>query len=171
MKDTGLLFILRHCETTKSKNIIPEQYKKALYIMNKYIAQIKLKFPKYKIKFTISPIDRCKDTCNLIKESLEQIYNENFEIIIDTELRRWDSNIESRNNSYERALNYSKTFNFEKKTVNIIISHSSMIPRLAFGFIEDTMKFKEYKKNFMNKKLNNNSIIIIKNGFLKKYNL
>ena len=34
----------------------------------------------------------------------------NYEVIIDEKLKRWDVGIESRENSYKRAFDYSKKF-------------------------------------------------------------
>lgn len=166
----NILFILRHCNTTKDQHIIPSEYEQKLKILHAFINKVKQHHKNLKIKFIISPLERCIETCDLIKNFFEKKYKENYEVIIDEKLKRWDVGIESRENSYKRAFDYSKKFTYNNE-ICFIITHSSLIPRMVYGFIEKSMSFKDYEKKYMKKKLDHNSFAIVKNGELKKYNI
>ena len=170
LESNNVIFILRHCNTEKNQNIIPSEYDQKLKILYKIIKKVIKKYPSLEIKFYTSPIKRCIDTCNLITEYLTSKKLIKCKIIIDDDLKRWDKGNEKRENSYERAFEYAKKFSKIQNEMNFYITHSSMIPRLTYGFIKNSMTFKIYKKKYMEEKLKHNSIAIIKNNELKKYN-
>lgn len=136
------IIVIRHGPTTSNQMI---DYNKFIKFISELVLYLKHFFIEKNIDIeellpTIisSPYDRCIDTSKLIKSHLEILTNKNINLKVNDNLRRWDSNLESRKKSKKRGYTYGKFCflkinNKSEHTINIYISHSSIIPYFIRG--------------------------------------
>ena len=163
------IILVRHGETDKKENLIKDLYLKKAKIIANYMTL----FKNYKtIHFICSPIERCIDTADILISEVNNLLNTNYVKTIDEKLRRWDKEIETREDSYNRAIDYSKSIENLKNCLIILTSNSSIIPKLAYGLVKGKYKKKEFKEIIKNKKkLIKGSVCIINIDKSIKYNI
>ena len=141
------IIVMRHGKTDKNENLIKEIYMEKAVIIANYMTL----FKNYNtIHFLCSPVERCIDTMDILIKEVNNLLKTNYVKSIDNELRRWDKKNESRNDSYNRSINYRINIENLSNCLIVLVSNSSIIPRLVYGLVN-----KKYNKTEFNKLINN----------------
>ena len=161
------IIFVRHGKT-KDEKLLKDKFKDIAVSIAKFLSTLR---NNRKIYFVSSPLERCIDSSQMIITELNTLLNTNYKINIDNKLSRWDKETETREQSYNRAIQYKKQIKKIKNPLIVVISHSSMLPKLIYGCVKDNIKKKDFKEIIKNnKKLNHGFISDVNYNKDFKYN-
>ena len=166
------VFFLRHGKT-KDEHLLKDEFIDTAKHIAKLIAKFISLDKKYKnLYFVSSPLERCVETSNMVISELNALLNTDYKNHTDEKLKRWTKEEETREESYERAINYRKQLKKIDSPLIIVISHSSMIPKLVFGAVSKKYNKDEFKEDCIkdNGKLIHGGLSIVKFDKEVKYN-
>lgn len=164
---TKKIIFVRHGKT-KDEKLLKEQFKDYALSIAKYIS---LEKHSKKIHFVSSPLERCVNTAEMIISELNKLLNTNYKNNVDEKLSRWEKEKETREDSYERALKYRKEIKKIHNKLIVVISHSSMLPKLVLGSLKNKFNPDEYKELIKeNNKLKHGYISVVNFDKDLKYN-
>jgi hypothetical protein len=164
------VIVIRHGKTHKEQ-LLKEEFEEKSKNIAKMISNQK---NNKNIIFLSSPLDRCVESANMIIDKVNKLLNTKYKIILDDNLKSWNKNTETREESFERAEKYYKNIKHLDNPLIILISNSSIIPRLVFGLVSKKMSYSEYKNEILkkNKRLIYGATAIIKyQSKVKEYNI
>ena len=167
------IIFLRHGKT-KNEHLIKDEFitiaKNIAKVIVKIITLEKLNENVY---FVSSPLERCIDTANMVLSEVNALLKTNYKNNTDEKLKRWTKEEETREDSYKRAINYRKELKKINSPLIIVISHSSMIPKLVFGSVINKYNNKEFKEECIKDraKLLHGGFSIVKFDKQVKYNI
>lgn len=167
------IIFLRHGKT-KNEHLIKDEFITIAKNIAKVIAKI-ITFEKLNesVYFVSSPLERCVETSEMVISEVNVLLKNNYKNNIDEKLKRWTKEEETREESYERAINYRKELKKMNSRLIIVISHSSMIPKLVLGSVINKYNNKEFKDECIKDraKLVHGGFSIVKFDKQVKYNI
>ena len=140
------IILIRHGKT-KDEKLLTEKFIPIASDIAKFIS---LEKNCDDIYFVSSPLDRCVESIEIIISEVNKLLNTEYKNNTDIKLSRWEKGQESREDSYIRALEYRKQIKKIKKPLIVLLSHSSMLPKLTYGFVNKKIKYDNFKKNIKN---------------------
>ena len=167
------IIFLRHGKT-KNEHLIKDEFITIAKNIAKMIAKIITLEKLYEnVYFVSSPLERCIDTASMVISEVNTLLKTNYKNNTDEKLKRWEKGKETREKSYERAINFRTELKKINSPLIIVISHSSMIPKLVYGSVINKYSNKEFKKECIKDKgkLVHGSFSIVKFDKQVKYNI
>ena len=156
----GYIFVLRHGPTDGHENLNKKKYFKLIPSITQHITRY-CGPDKIQSIYT-SPLDRCKDTADILAELLKikNVKKEKY-------LHRWNGrhNDETREEANNRVKKFGKHIRKHDNKENIIlITHSSVYRSLVESLYGHKVRHQKINKGAL-------SIIDLDTGKLKEYNL
>ena len=161
------IILIRHGQT-KDEKLLTDKFIPISRNIAKYIS---LEKNSNNIHFLSSPLDRCVESINMIISEVNKLLNTEYKNNTDIALTRWEKEEESREDSYKRGLQYRKQIKKIKKPLIVLVSHSSMLPKITYGLVNRKIKYEKFKKNIKdNEKLEHGYISVVNFDKNFKYN-